>query len=66
MAYELRLDGQPLGRFDTQESALREVRRLLADHPDREPEIIDLDSGRPLAPGATGTDREELAKKIGY
>lgn len=62
MACELRLDGQRLGRFDT---ALAGIRRLLASRPDREPAFIDLETGEPLAPGATRTDRAAPAKDIG-
>ena len=66
MAYELRLDGRPLDRFDSQEAALEEVRRLLAGSADREPEIIDLATGQPPATGTTHPDRDERAGEIGY
>lgn len=66
MAYELRLDGRTITRCDTEQEALALVRQALAADPDHEPEVIDLATGKPVAPGASHPDRDDLANKVGY
>ncbi len=66
MAYELRVGGASTGQFDTEEAAVAAVRDLIRTNPDAEPEIFDLATGRPCAPGASKTWREELANRVGF
>jgi hypothetical protein len=66
MAYELRLDGRALERFETSDAAEARARELIRDDADRQVEIIDLETGRPYAPAAEAGDREALSRKIGF
>jgi hypothetical protein len=66
MAYELRIPGQPPASFDTEAAAIAAARGCLADNPDAEPEVIDLATGKPCAPGASKEWRDELSKRVGF
>ena len=66
MAYELRLNGAPKGQFDTEEAAIAAARDAIRQDADAEPEIFDLETGKPSAPGASKTWREELANRVGF
>jgi len=62
--YELRLDGQPAGHFDTADAAESLPRDLLRQDADSIVEIFDLSTGRPYAPAAGAGDKEDLARKM--
>lgn len=66
MAYELRIAGTPRERFETEQDAVAAAKRLLQDDPNADPEIIDLSTGRPAAPGASRNWREELRNRVGF
>jgi hypothetical protein len=66
MPYELRAAGAPRSQFETEQEAVAAAKRLLQDDPDAEPEIIDLSTGKPAAPGASGNWREELRNRVGF
>ena len=66
MPYELRMNGRPIGRFDTSNEAEQQARALIRQNADNVVEIIDLASGQPYAPAASGGDRDALARKIGF
>lgn len=66
MAYELRVNGTSSGRFDKEEAAVAAARDAIRANPDAEPEIFDLETGKPCAPGASKTWREELASRVGF
>jgi hypothetical protein len=66
MAYELRVNGRILDRYDRPEDALNCVRALMRLDCDLEPEVLDLRTGRPVVPAASMCSREELATKIGF
>jgi hypothetical protein len=66
MAYELRLAGAPKGCFDTEEAAVAAARDIIRANADAEPEIYDLETGKPCAPGASTSWREELANRVGF
>lgn len=66
MPYELRIPGQPPVNFDTEPEAMAAARQRLADDPDAEPEVIDLSTGKPTAPGATKAWREDMKNRIGF
>lgn len=66
MSYELRLGGVPKGQFDTEEAAVAAARDLIRANADADPEIFDLDTGKPCAPGASKNWREELANRVGF
>ncbi len=66
MAYELRVTGTSRGRFDTEEAAVAAARDVIRANPDADPEIFDLETGKPCAPGASKTWREELANRVGF
>jgi hypothetical protein len=34
--------------------------------PESEPEIFDTSTGKPVAPGASKADRDDLATKVGF
>ncbi|PPQ35479.1 hypothetical protein CCS01_07300 [Rhodopila globiformis] len=66
MPYELRMNGRPAGRFETPDEAEQQARTLIRQNADHVVEIIDLATGQPYAPAASGGDREALARKIGF
>ena len=66
MAYELRVGGTPKGQFDTEEAAVAAARDVIRANPDADPEVFDLETGKPCAPGASKTWREELANRVGF
>jgi hypothetical protein len=66
MAYELRVNGRILDRYDQPEDALVGVRTLMKFNCDLEPEVLDSRTGRAFAPAASIRSREELATKIGF
>ena len=66
MSYELRLNGQAAGTFDAEDAAVAAARDALRRDPDAEPEIFDLSTGKPYAPGASKSWREELANRVGF
>lgn len=66
MAYELRLPGQPAVTFDTEAEAIAAAREALQTDLDAEPEIYDLATGKPCAPGASKSWREDLKKRVGF
>ncbi len=66
MAYELRVGSVARESFPTEEEAIAAVRALILAEPDAEPEVFDLATGRPCAPGASRNWREELAKRVGF
>jgi len=53
MGYEVRIDRRSVGEFATTEAALARVREALKLHPDCEPQIIDLSTGKPFALAAS-------------
>ena len=65
MAYELRI-GTVKTRFETEPEAVDAAKQALRADPDAEPEIIDLATGNPAAPGATRQWREDLKNEIGF
>jgi hypothetical protein len=66
MPYELRMAGQAVQTFDTEEEALVHAREAMQKRPESEPEILDTTTGKPVAPGASKTDRDDLATKVGF
>ena len=65
MAYELRV-GTAKTVFDTEPEAIDAAKQAMRDDPDAEPEIIDLTTGNPAAPGASRQWREDLKNKVGF
>ncbi|WP_428486845.1 hypothetical protein [Rhodopila sp.] len=66
MPYELRIDGQASGRFETSDEAEARARAILRENADNVVEIFDLSTGRPYAPAAGAEDRDAMARKIGF
>jgi hypothetical protein len=66
MPYELRLNDGPCQTFDTEEEAVARAGEILQEHPDVEVDIWDTTTGKPAAPGASKSWREEIARKIGF
>jgi hypothetical protein len=60
--YEVRIKSRPTVRFDTQP----EAEAYAGLHADENPEMVDIASGQPAAPGATKEDREDYARKVGF
>jgi hypothetical protein len=66
MPYELRAKGRVVQTFDTEEEAVAGARELMRTQRDRDPEIWDMTTGKPAAPAASKTWREDLARKVGF
>jgi hypothetical protein len=66
MPYELRMGGQAVQTFDTEEEAVAHAREAMQKRPESEPEIFDMTTGKPVAPGASKADRDNLATKVGF
>lgn len=65
MAYELRVAGTTK-QFDSEAEAVAAAKQAFRDDPNAEPEIIDLATGNPAAPGASREWRDELKNKAGF
>ncbi len=66
MPYELRIPGSSPTQFATEQEAVATARVALQDDPNAEPEIFDTDTGKPCAPAASKSWREELATRVGF
>jgi hypothetical protein len=66
MPYTVRLDGQAVATFDTAEEAVARARAILRDNADQQPEVLDAETGQPVAPGASKGSRDDLARKVGF
>ncbi len=62
--YELRLNGKPIGVYETPEPALQQVRLLAAIDRETEPEILDTRTGRAFEIAASVRWRDELMARI--
>jgi len=66
MAYVLRIGGTFKEQHDTEEAAITAARDVIRADADADVEILDSETGKPCAPGASKSWREELAKRIGF
>jgi hypothetical protein len=66
MPFTLRLDGKTVATFNTEEEAVARARAILRDDSDKQPEVLDAETGRSVAPGASKGSRDDLARKIGF
>ncbi len=66
MAFEVRVNGECIGVFPSQEAAIEQVRQVVLAQPDSEPEILDSETGRGVLPASSLRWREHLAKQVGY
>lgn len=66
MPFIVRVGGKTLARYATENEALARAREIVRDDADQQPEILDADTGRAVAPGASAGSREDLAGKIGF
>jgi hypothetical protein len=66
MAYELRANGRTAQTFDTEDAAVAGARELIRTQPDSDPEIWDTTTGKPAAPAASKSWREDPARKVGF
>lgn len=66
MPYQLRMKGRAIGTYDTQQEAVEAAKHAIAADPEAEPEVIDLDTGAPAAPGADEASREQLRNEVGF
>jgi len=66
MVYEVRVNGIAVGYFASQQEAVACVRLVLQEQVDCEPEILDSETGRAVAPGSSRRWREHLANEVGY
>ena len=66
MAYELRINGKPVGTYATTDEAIQRAREATQSVPDCEVEMIDTKTGHAAEPAATVRWREELANKVGF
>jgi hypothetical protein len=65
MRYEVRVRGGSIGIFATAEEALECVRAALAENPDDEPEIIDMQTGQAFEPLPDGQAMDDIAETSG-
>ncbi len=61
-----RLGDKTIATFATMEEALDQARAIVRDDTDTQPEVLDVDTGQPVAPGANRGSRDLLASKIGF
>ncbi len=66
MPYTVHLDGKTVATFDTEEEAVARARAILRDDADKQPEVLDAETGQPVAPGASSGSRDDLARKVGF
>ena len=66
MAYELKRGNVTVRTFDTEQDAVAAASAILRDDADAQLDIIDTTTGQPVAPGASGSWREDLAKRVGF
>ena len=66
MPYELRVAGKPPVAFETEAEAVTAAKAATLADPNAEPEVIDLATGEPAAPGASQADRDDYATKVGF
>ena len=66
MAYELKRGGTTAGVFGTEQEAVKAASAIIRDDADAELAIIDTTTGQPVAPGADGASREDLAGRVGF
>ena len=66
MPFIVRLDGEIVATFKTSEEALARARTILQADADKQPEVLDAETGQPVAPAASSGSREHLATKIGF
>ena len=66
MPYELRVPGRKPIAYDTEPEAVAAARQCLREDAEAEPEVIDLATGKPCAPGASAAWREELRRNVGF
>ena len=66
MPYELRMRGKTNERFETQQEAVEAAKKAIAADPEAEPDVIDLSTDDPAAPGADKASREDLRSKVGF
>jgi hypothetical protein len=66
MPYTLRLNGRTIATFDTEEEAVARARAILRDDADKQSEVLDAETGQPVAPGASKGSRDDLARKVGF
>ena len=66
MAYELKRGGVAVDTFATEQDAVAAASAIIREDADAQLEVIDTATGQPVAPGASGSSREDLAKKVGF
>jgi len=64
LSYEVRVNGKPAGVFETAEQAEAQVCELMADRPNAECEVFDMETGKGVAPAATKGHRDYLTETI--
>ena len=62
--YELRIDGQATGQFNTADEAESHARDSVRRDADSIVEIFDVSTGHPYAPAAGTGDKDDLARKM--
>lgn len=66
MPFTVRLDGETIATYDTEGEALAHAAQIVREDADQQPEVLDAQTGRAVAPGASAGSREHLARKVGY
>ena len=66
MSFSVRLDGRTLATFDSVEDTLARAMEIVHADADKQPEVLNAETGQPVAPGASAGSREDLGRKIGF
>ena len=66
MSFTVRLKGKIVAAYDTEAEAVARAREIVLQDADNQPEVIDEQTGRGAAPGASARSREQLATKVGF
>ncbi len=66
MPFTVRLAGRTVATCDTEDEALALAGKIVREDADKQPEVLDARTGRPVAPGASAGWRDDLAGKVGF
>lgn len=66
MPFEVRVNRATIAIFTTIEEAQAHAREIVRADADTQPEVLNSETGEPVAPAASRASRDDLARKIGY
>lgn len=66
MPFIVRLGDKTIATYETEDEALARANEIVRADADQQPEVLDAQTGRAVAPGASARSRERLARKVGF